>query len=107
MRKIDLTDYKIKVLGPEGEIERDYDTQLSLIALLFHPELKLGFKELLDRDDLARKLRDAAKGPVLLEDADYRILRNSLEAFHGYTQNEVELVRRVIDAPVVKVQEAA
>ena len=97
MRKIDLVNYAI-----EGGM---YDVKGSLQTLLYSPELGLGYKELFDNHRVAKKIK-LAEDSVLLEEADYQILKRVTEAFKGYSRNEVELIQRVLEAPEVSIKEA-
>ena len=102
--KIDLTDYSTDQLNEKGE-PMPVKVVTSLVNLLFHPGMKLGGMALLEQQKLADKL--LAKGEFVLLDAkDYQKLRQAMENFRGFTQMHVELVRRVLDAPEVEVEEA-
>lgn len=105
MRRLDLTPYDVEVRGPEGVRTLPYDLVESVVGLLFHPDLKLSARELIGRQGLGEKLE--AGGVVLLEEAEHAILVQAVEAFRGFTRNETELVRRVLDAPVVPVAEVS
>jgi hypothetical protein len=97
MRKIDLSNYAI----PEGV----YDVKGSMQAPLYSPELRLDYRELFENDRVAQKINNANES-VLLEEADYLVLKNAFISFRGYGKNEVELVRRVLEAPEVDIKEA-
>jgi hypothetical protein len=104
MRKLDLTDYTFPGRNERGEItEFPYLVRDSVIAVLFHPELKLTARQALDRDDIARKVRDCPEPFILLEDAEYALVRNSVETVKGFVQADVRFIRRVLDAPEVRV----
>lgn len=105
MRKLDLTDYMVRVQNEHGVTEVPYSVRDSVIAVLFHPELKLNARQVLYRDDLARKIRDA-DGHILLEELEYTQIRHSVENVTGFTENDVGFIRRVFDAPEVAVKEA-
>ncbi len=101
MRKVNLEPYEVD-LEPGTSVP--YDVKRSLVNLLFGPHNSLDAEALLSRDDLARKIR-AAQESVLLEDAEYRILEAAVRGFRGYGEHDVELVRRVLGAPAVEVEE--
>lgn len=103
MRKLDLTNYSVKSQGA-GEQTIPYDVRGSLATLLFNPSLQLRAVALLEQNKLAESIL-SAEGDLLLEDAQYAKVKQAVEAFAGYSQNDVELVRRVLEAPDVKIQE--
>lgn len=97
MRKITLDNYEF-----EGAT---FHVAPSLADLLFH-EPKLSPREVIARDELARKI-EAASGDILLEDAEYAKLVSSLDAadLKTYGRSIVEFIRRILDAPKVEVAE--
>lgn len=110
MREINLSKYSITVMRPNpqtGMLEPtigDYDVKESLLGLMFTRDLQLNARDLLLRDPLGRKITEAGETTILLEDSEHEILKKSVEAFKGYTRNEVELVRRVLEAKTVEVE---
>ena len=114
-RKIDLSSYETGRLTPDGEKEL-MSVATSLANLLFHPGLKLNGLQLLERQPISRQIlgavADVPEGQpvpagcsILLSDADYAVLKQSVMSFTGYTQEFVEMVQRVADATVVEVDE--
>lgn len=106
MRKLNVTQYEIKVLQPDGTYkEMPYNVKESIVQLMFHPDLKLGGAELLKQNKIADKILGAGID-VLLEEAEYNKVNFAVvESFKGFTKNEVELVKRVTECPVIKVKE--
>ena len=112
MRKINTESYFVVAQQPvniDGRVEMKtvqvpYQVKESLINLLFNTDQKLGAVELLKRDGVGKRILDAG-ADLLLEEQDYQILRQAVEAFQGFGRNEVELVKRVLEAPVVQVAE--
>ncbi len=98
MKKILITDYKKEDGSP-------YNVRQKFLDLLFGKHLNLDYQGLLDREIPAKKIR-AAKESVLLEDAEYEILKVSVTAFSGYLQDDLEMVKRVMEAEPVEVVEA-
>lgn len=76
----------------------DYNVRDSLIEILFNPELGLTAKLLLERDDLARKIKDSPGDEILLEDAEYDKVKAAVEALHGLNHNDVQFVKRILEA---------
>ena len=95
--------YKDQIV-PHEWVEVPYVVKDSLIELMFSRDLHLSGPELLQRDDLARKIM-AADGAVLLEEAEWLKLNNATEAITGFGKADVELVRRIIKAEPVEVEE--
>lgn len=103
MRKLAIANYKVKVNGTET----DYDVRDSLADMLLAPNLKLNGTGLLANNALATKIAEAPGPDVLLEEAEYQTLRNACNTLTGYARQDVELVRRVMEAPEVTVKEAS
>lgn len=97
MRKIDLTTYST------GD-SNTWDTRASLVAVLFND--KVDPREVLRRDELARRI-EAAGDSILLEDSEHAKVVSGLNAtdLTPFGRAVVEFVRRVLEAPVVDVQE--
>lgn len=94
-------------------VEIPYEVKNSLIELLFskdpdgrHPELRLSGIELLERDDLARKVKDC-DGVLLLEEPEWLKLKTTAESTTGFGRPDVELIRRIMNAEEVEVEEKA
>jgi hypothetical protein len=104
MRKINLDPYEAELETTEGLKKAPYDVRMSLSNLLFNPGLKLNSRDLLDNDRLSQKILKG-NSDILLEEAEYKRLRSAIEGFNGFTKTDVELVRRVLDAPEVPVKE--
>lgn len=104
MRKIDLMDYDVEVLGSQGKTTLPYSVKESLQMALYSPDLHLGSRELFDNDRVAQKI-NSAQGHILLEETDYQKLKVALETIKGYTKNDIEMLRRVLEAPEVTVKE--
>lgn len=73
-----------------------YPIKDSLVNILFaQPGLKA--RDLLRRDDIARKVLNADSDELTLEDAEFDQLKAAVEQLEGYGRHDVELVRRVLD----------
>jgi len=106
MRKINLEPYKVKVLNEKRELtEIDYSMKDSVIMIMFgNDEEKLNAVQVLERNLIAEKILKAEK-EILLEEADYQKLKEIFDKFTGFGRNEVEMVKRVLEAEEVKVKE--
>lgn len=107
MRKIDISNYTITdVVQPSGEaVENPYDFRYSIGEVLLAREQGMTARQLLAADDLFRKIRDWPDDTLLLEEAEYQVLHQAFERMTGYGKYDVELVRRVLEAQEVQVQE--
>ena len=107
MRKVVLADYKVKGRDLEtGKVvDAPYSVRESMISILFLPALQLQAKELLERDKLANKINDTKDGFVLLEDAEFAKIETAVNTHKGFGKNDVEFVRRVLEAETVEVAE--
>ncbi|GEM_PF-1418248 len=107
MRKINLDPYLVECVDEKGAVTKaPYNVRLSLVNSLFHPDQKLGAMELLNNDRLAQKIKLVEGSDILLEEEEYSRVQRAIQSIHGYTQNDVELVRRIMEAPEVPVKEA-
>lgn len=103
MRKINITTYKVTVRSANGETkEIDYGTKDSLVTILFNPELKLSAVDLLKQNKLAEKITDSTD-ELLLEDEEYNRVKAALDIVQGLGRNDVEFVKRILDAETVEV----
>ena len=100
MRKIDLTNYEAG--------GRTFEVRPSLVAILFNEE-KLDGREMIRRDALATRIETCSDDSILLEDIDWAKFVSGLQAtdLKPLGRNVVEFVKRLLDAPVVAVQEKA
>ena len=103
MRKLDLTPYDVTVLTPEGPKPQPYDVSRSLGVVLFNPELRLGALELLESQDLIKKIRAVELNYVLLEEAEFAKVEAAVKAARGYNENDAEFVRRILYAPKIDI----
>ena len=104
MRKIDLSDYTIDIPTEQGMKPYPYSVKQSIEMALYHPDLKLNFRDLLENDRVAQKIKKA-NGSILLEDDEYIRVKHAFEIIQGFRKEDVELVKRVLEAPEVEVQE--
>lgn len=94
-----------EVNKPEAaEQGMDYLVRDSIVEILFHPGLQLAAKDLLDRDTLARKIKDWPGDDLLLEEEEYKKVVSGMEALRGLGRHDVEFVKRILNAQTVEVQ---
>ena len=109
MRKISLIPYKImdgpmqRIPQPDGTFKEVklpdamHDMKQSLANILFIPELRLGIRDAIEHDRIARKV-EAAGDEVVLEEAEYAKIKKALDLFTGYDRKDLEFIRRIGDA---------
>jgi hypothetical protein len=102
MRKINITPYLVKADDKGTQVP--YDVRGSIVNSLYHPDLKLSAKELLDNDRLAQKIKGATDS-ILLEDAEWDKVSAAFNKISGFGINDVELVNRVLNAEEIEVKE--
>lgn len=106
MFRIDVTEYSFTAKTPDGQtVSTPYDVKDSMATILLNPQQKLNGTSLLRSNMIAEKILKA-EGSVLLEDAEYQTLRNAADTTVGFDRQDVELVRRIMDAPRIEVKEA-
>lgn len=81
-----------------------YQTKYSIIELLFARDLNISGVDLLERDDLANKIR-GSNGEVLLEEAEWGKLNDACTLLTHFSKPDVEMVRRIMKAEKVEVEE--
>jgi hypothetical protein len=81
-----------------------YDVKGSVIEILFHQDLDLHANEVMEREDLARKIRNCPDGKILLEEVEWIHLRQAVETVPRLGRQEVEFIRRIQNAPKVEVE---
>lgn len=107
MRKLDLSDYTVRVRNEKQEWEDvPYEVKDSLVELLLARDLNLSGRSLLEHDEVARKIRNCADGAVLLEEKEWDMVVSAVETIKGLGRPDVDLVRRIFDAPEIKVEES-
>lgn len=107
MRKIDISSYTVTdVVQPSGEeVANPYDVRYSIREVLLARDQGMTARQLLSADDLSRKIKDWPDDTLLLEESEYQVLQQAFERMTGYGKYDVELVRRVLNAEEVQVQE--
>jgi len=105
-KKIDLSQYATVLKDENGEPQM-FDVRSSLVNVLFHPNLKLGAVEILERDELRKDIQNEETDTLLVTPEDWEKLRAGVECIEGFGQNDVGFIRRVLEAPEVTVEEPA
>ena len=107
MRRLNLENYTEVVRDEESgkEVELPYPVKESMVDILLSRELGLSARDALAREDLARKIRDCSDGSILIEEAEWEKLQAAVDMIKGWCRTDLEFLHRIIDAPVVEVEE--
>jgi hypothetical protein len=98
MKKISLAGHIVEEVGVSGQPEKiEYPFNANLIEMLFNPQLKLQAKDIIEREPIYKKIKKA-KDFVLLEDAEYNLLKHAIENTKGLRLMDIEMVKRVQNA---------
>src|SRR4051812_23976213 len=100
MRRINLVEYEATPVGGDKPLKVNVFSTLEeiLSAGKFSPKL------LLDRMDLIARLRKSVVDDGLfVEEADYKVLVDTMETIEGFSSIHEEFVRRVLGAPTASV----
>lgn len=71
-----------------------YPIKDALVNILF-ARRDLKAREILQRDDIGRKIL-CSEGSLLLEDAEFEVLKSAVETMDGFSRTDAELVRRIL-----------
>jgi hypothetical protein len=105
-RRILLGNYEIDVPQQDGSTVRiPYDVKKSLGDIILAPQLKLNGTALLRNFRVASRIIDCLEESILLETQDYGLLLEAVDKLDLFGKNDVELVRRIIEAEEVTVTE--
>jgi len=105
MRKLQIDDYKVEVQQNGKYIELPYDVVGSLGILLFHQDLRLNGRELLQNGELLSKIEGAKENNqsfVFLTPEEYSRVKRIVD-LRVFGKNEVELVKRILNCEEVEV----
>ena len=106
MKKLNLENYNIDVVATNGEKKQiPYDVKETVISILMHPKLGLNGRDLLLASELALKIEKCDESFILLEDEEHKKLVNAVNTIKGFNRNEVEFVKRILNAETVDVTE--
>lgn len=107
--KINIKPYMVTLRGPEPKtIPYDVVTSIENIVMAAGQQTKkqLGMAELLRLDKILDKFRAAVKkGEVLLEESEYKAVKQRFDDFTGVGLFEVELCKRINEPEEVEVKE--
>lgn len=105
MRQINLSDYSVRLRDEKGEYKDvPYDVKDVMIEILLSRSLGLSGAEILKRDGLAHKIMDCTDGMVLLEEDEWDKFVTAINTVKGLGRDDVELVRRILEAEKIEVE---
>ncbi len=108
MRRLDLTDTKVKRLVQDGNPTKPpqyvgllYPMKSSVTSLMFHPGAKLNGLLLAKQNVLALKIDACEVDYIDLTDEEYLQIKGALDSYQGFCRDDVEMVRRIAEAPEI------
>lgn len=111
LKKINIKKYMVEATTPEGKkVSIPYDVVQSIenvvLATGNMTSQRLTMPQLLAASRVCEKIKAAEKeGFVLLEEAEFEIVKQGFDAFSGFGINEVELCKRIVQAETVEIKE--
>jgi len=101
--KINLTNYVVKGQGsgPQGD-DQDYDVKDIIPKIVLHPTLKHNGFRFYTISKVANRIKNCKEDSILLEKADYEIVKEAFSKFEGFGAGDTELVTRIFEAEEVQ-----
>jgi hypothetical protein len=84
-----------------------YPLRLTLCNILFHESQKVNAREAIARDRLCTAIEDAVGDTLLVEEADWKRLEQSVHGLPHVGRWDAQMVQRVLRAPAIKVGKVA
>ena len=98
-RKLDLSSYEIA--------GGTYETKRNLKIILFHPQRQLNALGLVEVLKLWEVVDSQGEGNVILSEGEWEKLKQAFMEVKGFGEGDIELVQRVMETPIVEVNENA
>jgi len=105
MKKIVLGDYEVEFEQNGLMKKMPFAVKESLVSVLFVPDLKLNGRDLLLQNILAEKIENCKEDFILLESEEYSRLVSAINVVRGFGKNDIEFIRRILEAENVEVEE--
>ena len=110
MKKIDVRPYKVKVKIEDGAdddtfVEKPVRIKDNLAEIIFHPDLRLGGRDILQNAELADKIEACKDDFLILEDTEYNKIVKGADVTKGLGRHFAEFFDRIYNAETVEVQE--
>jgi len=105
-KKINLEPYEIELRNQEGNIVKfPYDVKTSIADIILSQPLKLNGVKLLRNQEIASKIINCKEKFILLEFNEYLVIKEATDILDVFSKNDVELVKRILNAEEVEVDE--
>lgn len=109
MRKLDISKYEYTAVNSDGNSvtvsKEAFDPKIMLLTVLFNTAAKLGPTEVLRNSPIGEKIENASGISVLLEEAEWEAVKDTLSRLDGYGIAWVKMIERIYSAPQVPVEE--
>jgi len=103
MRALDVTAYNVRLATNEGPKDFVVNVRTLCREIMLAPQLKLTMLDALDNDVLAQKILNEPADTVLLTEEEYQKLLGFAKRIEGFTERELEGLRRIRDAKKITV----
>ena len=117
--KLNLKDYKVKQMERQEDVcakcqekyfkfeekEKDYEIKKIIANVMCHPSLEHKGYRFFTVSKVADKIATAKGDSITLDKTDYDAVRESFDAFKGFTRNDSEMVQRIYGPEEVELQE--
>ncbi len=104
MRKLDLTNYTVKMRVPAGDpyapmidVEYPYYVKDAILTYMFVPALRLTGLELAKQNVVALKIEACDEDFIELEEDEFARVKSAFDLFEGFGRPDLELVNRIRD----------
>lgn len=106
--KLDISEFQVEVTDPSGQaVLMDYGVRPALVGILLNPQLNLTGIDVFDRYDLATRIKTSDREVILLSPEEHGWLKAAIATIKGFGMNDVELIRRIRNAPEIDIEEGA
>jgi len=107
--KLNLKEYKVKRTkikdGKPEEVDEDYGIKRVIPNIMCHPSLKHNGFRFHTVAQLASKIEKCKDKHIVLDKADYEIIKKCFDDFTGFGKNDAEMVSRIYDIEEIEVAE--
>ena len=105
-KRIDLSPFEVEIPNSDGvKMKVPYDFRNSMADIILAPQLRLNGSALMKNWRIAEKIQACKEDHILLTYEEYNILRGATEQIDVFSKNDVELIKRIQEAPDVEVEE--
>lgn len=107
--KLDISEFQVEDFAPDqGKVvPMNYGVRPALVGILLNPQLNLTGIDVFNRYPLASRIKNSDNEVILLDSEEYGWFKTAIAAVKGFGINDVELIRRIRNAPEVDIEEGA